>query len=826
LRASVAAQVLAIVSLLVALLLGSYGVIEARRARELGAEALREGATWLAAVHADGLAAAMWDFNDAQIRALLEAFTLDPDFVAAVVVEAGGGTTAERRVASAAGPGAVTIVREIGYGLGGRRRVLGELRLTLGAERLERELARGQHRRIGVLLGLGCSVLAVILLAFRRVSVPLRATATVVAGLARGRRDLIVPGLDRRDEIGGIARALEAFRRQSLEMDRLRELQERASLEDRLRIRAALDSSADAVVITGIDGSTLYVNPAARTLLGAGSGQAPSVRRMVRRLRPARQAAALARAMRAHGGAWRGEVSFAAGGSGAEELRLWLRLDGIRGSDGIKVGHVMLGTDVTERHAAETRIQFLAHHDPLTGLPNRALLRERVEAALAEAARDRRQGALLLLDLDRFKEVNDTLGYPMGDALLREVALRLRAAVREGDVVARLGGDEFAVLLPGPTDASAATELAGRLVAEMARPFEIEGHRLFVGTSVGVALVPDHGAAPDLLMRHADLALYRAKGQGRGTHALFDAALGAGAERRRGLADAIRRGLTASEFSIHYQPQLDLATGALTGCEALARWSLPGRGAVPPDEFIPVAEEHGLIGELGDWVLRAACTQLRAWLDRGHDPGRLAVNLSPAQFRDDLARRIAAVLAETGVEPARIELEITETALLRDSAVNFRLLGELRALGLRTALDDFGTGFSSLNHLRRFPFDRIKIDRGFVAELETSADTAALVGGLIDLGHRLGLRVTAEGIETAGQLARLQALGCDEGQGALFGMPGPPDALAACLQAGAAAFGSGALVPSTPRPSRCRHRRRAAGPANDGLGHGLEQSAG
>ena len=799
LRVSVATQVLTIVSLLLVVILGSYGVIEARRARELGVAALRERARLLAAVHADALAAAMWDFNNAQVEALLTAFTLDPDFVAATVTEVDGTLVARRRVGERTAPDAVSASRAIRYSAGGRIRPLGQLELSLGTDRLERELAGAGLRRVGVLAMLGGSVFAVILLSFRRVSVPLRQIAAAVARLSRGELGLVLPGLGRGDEIGGIVRALEAFRVQSLEVDRLRRLQERASLEDRLRIRAAVDSSADAVVIGGIDGQTLYVNPAARKLLGVPADTLPCLRRIVRRLRPAGQARALARTMR-HRGAWHGEVGYLAAAGSGGEVRLWLRVDEIRGQDGARVGYVMLGTDVTERHLAQARIQFLAHHDSLTGLPNRMLLRERLEAALAGAASPHRRGALLLLDLDRFKEVNDTLGHPMGDALLCAVTGRLRSAVRDGDTVARLGGDEFAVLLAAPVEPEAAIELARRLVAEMALPFDIEGHRLFVGTSVGAALLPDHGATPDLLLVHADLALYRAKAHGRGTHVVYDPALGQRAQRRKGLSDAIRRGLAASEFVLHYQPRVELATGVITGCAALARWSPPGHAAVPPDEFIPAAAACGLMGELGDRMLVTACGQMRRWLDQGADPGRITLSLPAAQLQAAWLPRLKAVLAETGIDAARLEIEVADVAMAREEAATFRLLGELRVLGIGMALAGLG-GATSLSHLRRFPFERITIDRALVAELRASPGSAALVGGLVELGHRLGLRITAEGIGSADQLDRLRALGCDEGQGEVFGPPGPAEMLDARLLAGAASVeGRGAHDPTGRRP--------------------------
>ncbi|KQP30058.1 diguanylate cyclase [Methylobacterium sp. Leaf104] len=451
--------------------------------------------------------------------------------------------------------------------------------------------------------------------------------------------------------------------------------------------------------------------------------------------------------------------------------------------------------DVTERRRVEARIAHMAHHDALTDLPNRVLLRERLEAAIAQRRRNGVGAWLLCLDLDHFKSVNDTLGHSAGDALLCSVAGRLlqagqeaagreatgegpgpdRGRLGEGVLVARMGGDEFAILVedapgPEPVQAERVRTLCARLIRSLGQPFPIQGQSVHIGVSIGVARLPPDGTDPDHLLRSADLALYQAKAAGRNTHRVFEPAMEAGVQLRRALEQDLRGAFAAGALEVHYQPILAAGSGALTGFEALLRWCHPERGSIAPAEFVPLAEETGLIGPIGEWVLQQACAEAARW------PGdlRVAVNLSPLQFRDRrLAPVVARVLAEAGLAPERLELEITETVLLVENAANLATLHRLRALGVRIALDDFGTGYSSLSYLRAFPFDRIKIDRSFVGEMESNPQSAAIVRAIIDLGTSLGIATTAEGIETETQFDRLRATACDEVQGYLFGRPMP-----------------------------------------------------
>ena len=427
-------------------------------------------------------------------------------------------------------------------------------------------------------------------------------------------------------------------------------------------------------------------------------------------------------------------------------------------------GYVLTFDDVTAYvHDAE-----LAQKDALTGLQNRASFQERLQETLARAKRTGSQVAVLCLDLDRFKAVNDTLGHPVGDALLRKVAERLQSTVREGDVVARLGGDEFAVLQADTAQPQAAETLAARLVDLLARTYLVDGHMLNIGTSVGVALSPSDASDADELMKRADLALYRAKSDGRGAFRFFEPGMDARMKARRTLELDLRQALALKEFSLAYQPQIDLVTNTITGFEALIRWHHPERGEVQPADFIPLSEEIGIITPIGEWVLRTACREAAGWAK----PVSIAVNLSPVQFRSPkLVEIVMSALARSGLEPSRLELEITESALLADTETVLATLNTLRALGVRISMDDFGTGYSSLSYLRKFSFDKIKIDRSFVSDMIDDKDCGAIVRAVAGLGASLGIKTTAEGVETPEQLAAIQAEGCSEVQGFLMGRP-------------------------------------------------------
>ena len=443
---------------------------------------------------------------------------------------------------------------------------------------------------------------------------------------------------------------------------------------------------------------------------------------------------------------------------------------------GTVLGLLQASNETNRRGVAQ--IARLAHYDPLTDLPNRVLFQKSLSEALARRSRKGDQLAVHFIDLDRFKTVNDTLGHPLGDALLREAAERLRNCVRDGDTVARLGGDEFAVVQTGLSDMAGATRLAGRVVEAMAAPFELQGHQVVIGASVGVAAAPSDGEDADELLKKADMALYRAKADGRGAFHFFERAMDEQLQARRVLELDLRRALADGEFELHYQPLYHLDDERVTGCEALMRWRHPERGMVSPADFIPLAEEIGLIMPLGEWVLRHACAEAANW--PAHV--RLAVNLSPAQFRDrGLVRTVVSALAASGLPAQRLELEITESVLLQDSVANMSMLHDLKALGVRISMDDFGTGYSSLSYLRSFPFDKIKIDQTFVRDILDDSDAMAIIKAVLDLGASMGIVTTAEGVETLEQMNALRGQGCAEIQGYFISRPAPAAEIARML---------------------------------------------
>jgi diguanylate cyclase (GGDEF)-like protein len=433
-------------------------------------------------------------------------------------------------------------------------------------------------------------------------------------------------------------------------------------------------------------------------------------------------------------------------------------------------GWVATHEDITEQRRSEVKIEYMAHHDALTDLANRVLLNQRLEHALGQCIHREQMVAVHHLDLDQFKAVNDTFGHPAGDKLLKIVAERLRGLVRETDTIARMGGDEFAIVQAPITDPSEATSLAQRFIASMSEPFDIDGHQTVIGASVGIAVGPGDGLRPDKLLRNADLALYRAKGDGRGTFRLFEPAMDLQMQTRRIMELDLRKALPAGEFELYYQPVVNLASNEISGFEALIRWNHPERGVVSPVTFIPLAEEIGFIVPIGEWVIRQACATAAQW------PGDLhvAVNISAVQFRSPgLMQVIVGALATSGLHPTRLEIEITETVLLHNKEATLAVLHQLRALGIRIAMDDFGTGNSSLTYLQSFPFDKIKIDRSFVKDITESTGSLNIVRAVAALANGMGMTATAEGVETREQLDRITSEGCTEMQGFLFSKPLP-----------------------------------------------------
>jgi diguanylate cyclase (GGDEF)-like protein len=432
-------------------------------------------------------------------------------------------------------------------------------------------------------------------------------------------------------------------------------------------------------------------------------------------------------------------------------------------------GWVAIHQDITDRRRDEAKVEFMAHHDLLTGVANRTNFVDKLEDATARLRRRNEAFSVIMLDLDRFKNVNDSLGHPAGDALLKETALRLKSTLREIDVLARLGGDEFAIILCGmPDQQDGAVAVANRIIDIITEPYNINGNMVNIGTSIGIALAPGDGCDPDTLMKKADLALYRAKSEGRNGYRFFDQRMTADAEARRQMETELRAALAGNQLEVHYQPIIDVNTRKLFSVEALVRWHHPIKGYVPPDEFIPLAEDTGLINALGEWVLQRACTDAMSW--PAHV--RVAVNISAMQFRKcNLLDVILCILVDTGLPPQRLELEITETSLLEDDAAHLVVMHQLKNLGVSISLDDFGTGYSSLSYLTMFPFDKIKIDRSFTKNLTQRADCAAIVSSVLALGAGLDLPTVAEGVETVQQFEILRASGVQFAQGYLFGRP-------------------------------------------------------
>jgi diguanylate cyclase (GGDEF)-like protein len=513
----------------------------------------------------------------------------------------------------------------------------------------------------------------------------------------------------------------------------------------------ALDAMAAGALVVDGDGLILFANSAARTLLRP---QPPEGRRVTEALPGA------------------GLTDLAAAAETGDQIRIALE----RGpAIEIQPRALVPGTYVLTLSRVRTD-----GGDPLTGLCDRSRLHAELGANLARIRRGGAPLAVLCLDLDRFKEVNDTLGHPVGDALLRRVADRLRKTVRGEDLVARIGGDEFVIIQTNTRDPQAAEALARRLVERVCRPYVIEGNAIVIGVSIGIAKAPCDGEEPDVLLKHADLALYRAKAEGRGKYRFFEPEMDAQVKARRALERDLRSALPRRQFHLVFQPQIGLESDHVEGFEALLRWTHPRRGAMPPGEFIPVAEECGLMDQIGGWVLSAACGAASAW----PPPAAVAVNVSAVQFRRGcILPAVTEALEAAGLPPDRLELEITEAALLQDPDSVCAVLRELRALGVRISLDDFGTGYASLSHLQRFAFDKIKIDRTFVQSLARDPDRRAIVRALAGLGASLGIRIVAEGVETPEQLAQLRADGCSGVQGYLTGRPLSAEAATALVTA-------------------------------------------
>jgi diguanylate cyclase (GGDEF)-like protein/PAS domain S-box-containing protein len=459
----------------------------------------------------------------------------------------------------------------------------------------------------------------------------------------------------------------------------------------------------------------------------------------------------------------------------------------IRGREGQATGAVIVFRDVSEARAMALQMTHSAEHDLLTGLPNRLLLNDRLTQAIALAQRHTSEVAVLFLDLDGFKHINDSLGHPMGDKLLQSIAKRLVDCVRNSDTVSRQGGDEFVVLLSEMEDAEDAAIMARKMLQAVAEAHCIDQHDLYITSSIGLSVYPDDGLDAETLIKNADTAMYQAKENGRQSYQFFKPAMNVRAVERQSIEESLRRALERGEFTVHYQPKINLRTREITGAEALIRWTHPVRGPVPPAQFIPIAEDCGLILPIGQWVLGEACKQARTWLDAGLSLKTMAVNISAMEFRDDnFLANVFATLKDTGLGPRALELELTESVLMKRAESAASVLKTLRASGVQVAVDDFGTGYSSLSYLRKFPIDALKIDQSFIRQITTVPGEIAIVTAVISMGRSLKLRVVAEGVETQKELEFLQAHHCDEAQGYYFSRPVPAHEFAQLLKTGIA----------------------------------------
>lgn len=584
---------------------------------------------------------------------------------------------------------------------------------------------------------------------------------TAVMAMRAGAQDYIMKGRSKR--------LLPAVERELQEAETRRD--RRQTEQARARLIATLEASMDFVGMADAQGRMFYLNRAGRNMLAFEPGEDISHLNLVD-LSPAWSAGYLrdALALAHRDGVWYGECTLVT--RTGSEISVSQQLLAHHDEHGAVEFYSAIARDMSERKRFEEELRHQATHDSLTGLPNRVLLQDRLEHALLTAQRHQLAVAVLFLDLDNFKRINDTLGHSAGDALLRQVGTRLRARLRTTDTVGRRGGDEFMVIFNHPFDVKEVMTVVNKVRGAFSQPFDCEGEELFVTATLGIALYPEDGQNAETLVKNADVAMYRAKDKGKDQYQFYIAEMSAESRAQLTMEMELRRALERSEFVLHYQPQLDTQSGRTVGFESLIRWQHPRRGLLQPDQFVPLLEESGLIVGVGEWVLRSACAQWRSWRAQGWGGLRVAVNVSARQFGStDIVRLLRQVVQEEQVPPGCIELEVTETVVMQDVMRAAEILNALRRLGVRPAIDDFGTGYASLSYLKRFAIDILKIDQSFVFDADKHRDDAAIIEAITSLGHNLGMEVVAEGVETQGQFDFLRAQGCDTVQGYLLGRP-------------------------------------------------------
>ncbi|HEY0721552.1 MAG TPA: EAL domain-containing protein, partial [Gammaproteobacteria bacterium] len=562
------------------------------------------------------------------------------------------------------------------------------------------------------------------------------------------------------------------------------EIAERIAAQSQLQLADIVyRNTVEGVFVTDSKGTILTVNPAFTTITGYTLdevlGQNPRI--LKSHHQPREFYEAMWASLNTHG-EWHGEI-WNRRKSGAAYLQ-YLTITVNPGRDGTPLNYVAVFTDITELHEKEERIRHQAYHDALTGLPNRLLFQDRLKQSLLLAERGHRQLAVMFLDLDRFKVINDTFGHHIGDELLKSVSGRLAKILRQSDTVSRFGGDEFVLLISDTDTPDHIANVASKIIEQFATPAIIEGHELVVSPSIGISLFPDHGSDGVTLMKNADAAMYSAKESGRNNFKFYTAEMNAQAPYHLAIEGRMRKALDNLAFELHYQPRVSLDNGAVVGAEALLRWNDPEQGAIPPSDFIPIAEESGLIIPLGEWALATACRQARAWRAAGHLL-RLSVNLSPHQFHHVLlVDRVAQLLEESGLPGDALELELTESMLMQEAEQTIETLHRLKAIGVSIAIDDFGTGYSSLGYLKRFPIDTLKVDKSFIRDIGSGGNEDAIIETIIALGISLDIEVVAEGVENRQQLEFLQLHHCDTIQGYYFSKALPPGEMTRLLEEG------------------------------------------